>query len=205
MNNSSVFKNFWKYLSHPWFCLSNYWHMEMLTIVLFICSIFSSRLMYFVTSLAFFTLYLFCCFLPTLRPTKMLDYYCGDVAQMVQILGSAHGWKACREGWDEKVLLSGDRAFAKPLHGSVFLHLAFCSPSPFPQFWGEQDRKPSLLGCVFPHLDGLPFFTYASTMCNVLPTLQQGNFISSDEKNLLTSGEGMGIVFLYILLSDACE
>lgn len=76
---------------------------------------------------------------------------------MVQILGSAHGWKACREGWDEEVSLSGDGAFAKLLHGSFFLHLAACGPRPFPQSWGEQDGKLSLLGCLFPFLDMLPF------------------------------------------------
>lgn len=93
---------------------------------------------------------------------------------MVQILGSAHGWKAWWEGWAEEVSLLGDRAFAEPLRGRFILHLALCRPSPFPQSWGEQDGKLSLLDCVFPFWDMLSLrFCQYNVQCLSHPSTRE--------------------------------
>lgn len=148
-----------------------------------ILAVFSSCSICFVTSLAFVRLYPFCCFFPTLWPTEILDSCCGDPAQMVQILGSAHG---SREGWDEGVSL-----FAEPLHGSFsLLHLDICSsPSPSPQSWGEQVGKLSLLHVFCPCISCL--FAYASTTRSSFPSSRKRTCLVL--MRAATSREGKGI------------
>lgn len=98
------------------------------------------------------------CFFPSSRRTKTLDYRCGDLAQLVQILGSARGWRARLEraglGWASLAL--GQQSVCKAASWKLFPPSGLTPSQPFPQSWGEQDGTLSLLSCVFPFLDVLP-------------------------------------------------
>lgn len=146
--------------------------------MLCISTIFSSCLIGFVT-LAFITFCIFHCFFPTFWWTKTWYYYCGDLAQMVQILGSAQGWKACRRAEMRKSHSQEMEHLLSSVKASFSIWPYVVPPALFLSPRGSRTGSWAFLAWFLPSWICC-LFSYASTMSNVLPTLLQGNFISSE-------------------------